>query len=264
MIIKVISLKKSIDRRKYISKQFSKLGIYFDFKDAVDPNSCSKKVLNLFSARKFQSRYGRKPILGEIGSILSHHLLLKKFLKIKKQRTLLVLEDDAQIMCTKKELFSVVSNFEESKYDILILGYTKCDKAYEKHTNIINPILPIYKINEKIKIGPRYLHTFCGAVGYLVKIKSAKIMSKYSNTSILRDDWNYFSKLGLKIFYTNPMIVRENQAMLSSTMNHTNKSSTFKKSDNLIIKFLLFSRKHIYGLIRLMILFLKYKRKSFL
>ena len=53
MIIKVISLKKSIDRRKYISKQFSKLGIYFDFKDAVDPNSCTKKVLNLFLPENF-------------------------------------------------------------------------------------------------------------------------------------------------------------------------------------------------------------------
>ena len=44
MFIKVISLKKSVDRRKYISKQFSKLGINFDFEDAVNPNSCSKKV----------------------------------------------------------------------------------------------------------------------------------------------------------------------------------------------------------------------------
>ena len=264
MFIKVISLKKSVDRRKYISKQFSKLGINFDFEDDVNPNSCSKKVLNFFSASKFQSRYGRKPILGEIGCTLSHYLLLKKFIKIKKQSTLLILEDDAQIMCTKKELLSVVNNFEDSKYDILILGYSKCDKAYEKHTNIINPILPVYKINEEIKIGPRYLHSFCGAVGYIVKKKSAKIMTKYYKASILADDWNYFSKSGLKIFYTNPMIIRENHAMLSSTMNHINKSLTFKKSNNFIIKFLLFSRKHIYGLIRLMILFIKYKRRRFL
>jgi glycosyl transferase family 25 len=260
MIIKVISLKKSIDRREYISQQFLKFGVRFNFKDAIDPNSCSKKILSFFSEKKFRSRYGRKPIIGEIGSILSHYLLLKKFSKLKKQKSLMILEDDATIMCSKKELLSVVSNFEESKYDILILGYTKCNKAYEKHINIINPILPIYTINSKINIGPRYLNSFCGAVGYLVKIKSAKEMSKYSKVSILADDWNYFSKLGLKIMYTNPMIIRENQIKLSSTMNH-NKSMTFKKSDNLLIKFLLFSRKHIYGLIRLVILFLKYKLK---
>jgi GR25 family glycosyltransferase involved in LPS biosynthesis len=261
MIIKVISLKKSIDRREYISKQFSKLGIYFDFQDAVDPNSCSKKILSFFSAKKFHSRYGRKPILGEIGSILSHYFTLKKFLKLQKQKTLMILEDDAQIMCTKKELLSVVNNFEKSKYDILILGFTKCDDAYEKHYNIINPILPICKINGKINIGPRYLYSFCGAVGYLVKKKSAKIISKYSPTSILADDWNYFSKLGLKIMFTNPMIIRENHIKVSSTMGHINRSLTFKKSENLIVKFLLFSRKHIYGLIRLVILFLKYKLK---
>ena len=50
-------------------------------------------------------------------------------------------------MAAEAVAFTII-NFEESKYDILILGYTKCDKAYEKHTNIINPILPIYKINE--------------------------------------------------------------------------------------------------------------------
>jgi hypothetical protein len=54
-------------------------------------------------------------------------------------------------------------------------------------------------------------------------------MSKYSKASILADDWNYFSKLGLKIMFTNPMVIRENQIKLSSTMNHTNRSWTFKK-----------------------------------
>ena len=261
MIIKVISLKKSIDRREYISKQFLKLGIGFNFEDAIDPSSCPKKTLNFFSEKKFQSHYGRKPILGEIGCALSHYLLLKKFSKLKKQKILMILEDDAQIICTKRELFSVVSNFEKLKYDILILGFSKCNDKYEKHYNIINPILPIYKINDKINIGPRYSHSFCGAVGYLVKKKSAKIISKYSTTSILADDWNYISKLGLKIMFTNPMIIRENWTNVSSTMYHINRSLTFKKSDNLITKFLLFSRKHIYGSIRLAILFLKYKIK---
>ena len=63
----------------------------------------------------------------------------------------MILEDDAQIMCTKKELLSVVNNFEDSKYDILILGYSKCDKAYEKHTNIINPISLFIKLMKKSK-----------------------------------------------------------------------------------------------------------------
>lgn len=261
MIIKVISLKKSFDRRKYISQQLLKLGIPFNFEDAINPKSCSNRILSLFSEKKFKSRYSRGPIIGEIGCALSHHLVLKKFLKLKKNTTLMVLEDDAQIMCTKKELFSAVNIFENSNYDILILGFTKCGSEYEDHVNIINPVLSIYKINDKIRLGPRYLHSFCGAVGYIVKKKSAKIMSKYSPISIVADDWHHYSKLGLKIMYSNPMIVRENWTSLPSTMNHINRSLTFKKSDNVLIKFLLFSRKHVYGLIFLVILFLKYKLK---
>lgn len=256
-MIKVISLKKSLDRRKYISKQFSKIELQFDFVDAIDPTSCSKKILNNFSYKKFEYRYGRLPILGEVGSIISHYLLLKEFSQIADQKTLMVLEDDAQIMCTKKELFSVVKTFEKSKYDILILGYTKCDNEYEKHINIINPILPIHNICDKIFIGPRSLHSFCGAVGYLVKKKSAKTMSNLLPTSLLADDWGYFYKLGLQIAYTNPMIIRENWIEVSSTMNHTNQSWTYKKSDYSIINLLLSVRKHVYGKFRLLILFLK-------
>ena len=119
----------------------------------------------------------------------------------------------------------------------------------------------LFNIRNKIFIGPRYFHSFCGAVGCLVNKKSAKTMSDFLPTSLLADDWDHFYELGLKIAYTNPMIIRENWTKVSSTMNHTNKSWTYKKSDYLIIKFLLYIRKRIYGLCRLVILFLKNKFK---
>tara|TARA_B100000575_G_C23053624_1_gene606514 strand:- start:29 stop:817 length:789 start_codon:yes stop_codon:yes gene_type:complete len=261
MITKVISLKRSIDRREFIRNQFLKLNLSFDFEDAIDPKSSPDEILCNFSISNFKIRYGREPITGEIGSILSHYLLLKKFLQKKEQKTMMVLEDDAQIVCTKEELLSVINIFEKSNFDILILGFTKCDNDYENHTNIINPILPIYNIQNKIFLGPRYFHSFCGAVGYLVNRKSAKKMSKLLPTSLLADDWEYFYKLGLNIAYSKPMIIRENWTDVSSTMSHTNKSWTYKKSNYFIISFLLNFRKRLYGLVRILILLIKHKIK---
>lgn len=261
MIIKVISLKKSRDRKRHIHQEFLKLGLSYDFEDGIDPSLSSKKILNLFSKKKFKLRYGRLPILGEIGCSISHYLVLKKFLHIKNERILAVIEDDAKINCTKEELFSVSKVFEKSKFDILILGFSKCNDKYERHINIINPILPIFKVKNKISIGPRYLSSTSGSIGYLVKKKSAKTMSDILPISILADDWGYFSKIGLKIAYTKPMIIRENFIKLSSTMNHANNSLNYKESGNFIIKFLLFSRKHIIGFSRFLLLFLKFKFK---
>lgn len=256
MIIKVISLKKSIDRREYIFKQLSKLDLLYSFEDAIELSSWSDELLDAYSKKMFELRYNRSPSLGEIGCSLSHDLARKKFLQMNNQEMLMVLEDDAKFMCTKNELFSAVKVFKKSKFDILILGYSKCDDYYEKHTNIINPIHTIEKIG-RISIGPRYLHSTSGAVGYIIKKNSAKIMSNIEPQSILADDWAYFAKLGLKIVHTNPMIVKEDTANLASTLNHINYSLSFKKSENFIFQHLLFYRKHIVGFLRKIILYFR-------
>jgi GR25 family glycosyltransferase involved in LPS biosynthesis len=258
MIIKIISLKKAIERRKFIQKQFAKLRLSYEFIDAIDPKSCSKDILKLFSISKFKSFYNRLPNAGEIGASISHDLARKKFLHAKDAKTLLVLEDDAEIMCTQKELISVAKIFEKSKFDILILGFSKCDNDYERHTNIINPIFTKFKIKNKIKIGERYLHTCSGSVGYMIKKKPSEIISEISKLFNLSDDWNYFSKLGLKIAYTNPMIVRENIKELFSYAEHENISQVTYKDDRIWMMFLLYCRKHIYGNVRKLLLYLKF------
>ena len=43
MIIKVISLKKSRDRKRHIHQEFLKLGLSYDFEDGIDPSLSSKK-----------------------------------------------------------------------------------------------------------------------------------------------------------------------------------------------------------------------------
>ena len=162
-------------------------------------------------------------------------------------------------MCTKDELFSVVNTFEKSKFDVLVLGFSKCNNDFEKYVNIINPIMPLFKVANKISIGPRLLHTTSGSVSYLIKKKSVEMISKISPQFALTDDWNYFSKLGLIIGYTDPMIVRENFEELPSYAGHVNSSQSVYKNKILFINLILYCRKNIYGIIRRIILYVKYK-----
>ena len=259
MIVKIISLKKATDRREYLKKQFSKLKLTYEFQDAVDPNYCSKDILNIFSSTKFKSLYKRSPTTAEIGNLISHHLARKNFLQTNNKKTLMICEDDAKFMCTKDELFSVVNTFEKSKFDVLVLGFSKCNNDFEKYVNIINPIMPLFKVANKISIGPRLLHTTSGSVSYLIKKKSVEMISKISPQFALTDDWNYFSKLGLIIGYTDPMIVRENFEELPSYAGHVNSSQSVYKNKILFINLILYCRKNIYGIIRRIILYVKYK-----
>ena len=116
MIVKVISLKKSKERRKHIHQQFSKLKLPYDFEDAIDPSFGLKKIFALFSKKKFELRYGRPPFLREMCLSLSHYMVLKKFLNMKNKKILTILEDDAQIMCTKNELYSVSKVFKKTTF----------------------------------------------------------------------------------------------------------------------------------------------------
>ena len=79
-------------------------------------------------------------------------MLRKDLSKNENQNIFIVLEDDAKILCSKEELASITKIFENSKFDILLLGFSKCDDNYEKHINIINPILPVHWVNDKISI----------------------------------------------------------------------------------------------------------------
>jgi glycosyl transferase family 25 len=256
MIIKVLSLKKAIDRRKFIENQLNELGLTYEFADAVDPKTCSKDILEIFSSSKYQSIYNKFPNFGDIGPSLSHYLLRKDFSKNENHNIFMILEDDAKILCTKEELFSTIKIFENSKFDVLLLGFSKCDDYYEKHINIINPIMPVYRVNNKISIGPRYLNSFSGAVGYLVKKKAAKMMSDLLPLSVIADDWGFFSKLGLEIGHTKPMMVRENFLELSSYAGHHNSSQSAYNDKRSWVMFFVNCRKYFYGFLRKTLLYI--------
>ncbi|WP_445397462.1 glycosyltransferase family 25 protein [Zobellella sp. An-6] len=92
----VISLKRSQDRREYISAQFAREGVSFEFFDAIDGSDKHNPLLKRYNyAKRLWLTSGKMPTNGEIGCYASHYSLWQKC--VEMNQALVVLEDDAQL-----------------------------------------------------------------------------------------------------------------------------------------------------------------------
>ena len=71
------------------------------------------------------------------------------------------------------------------------------------------------------------------------------------------DDWGFFSKLGLEIGHTKPMIVRENFLELSSYGGHHNSSQSPYFDKRSWVMFFVNFRKYLYGFYRKILLYIQ-------
>ena len=140
--IYVISLKKSVERRKKINNMLNG-HVTFSFYDAVDGKNMSSKDIEL------SNKLFKKDILnpGQKGCFLSHINLYEKIRKEKIKNTL-ILEDDAII-----DNFFYLKNLNKfmiDDYDIIFLGHcAEMEGDFVKETFIIRK-----------SISPRCTHSY--------------------------------------------------------------------------------------------------------
>lgn len=92
----VISLKRSQERRDYISAQLQAQNIDFNFFDAIDGGDKSNPLLKRYNyAKRLWLSSGKMPTNGEIGCYASHYSLWQKC--VDMGQPLVVVEDDAKI-----------------------------------------------------------------------------------------------------------------------------------------------------------------------
>lgn len=94
--VAVISLARSTDRRRWMAGQLARLGIPFDFFDAIDGAALSAEQRQMLDPRPIWADYGRALTPAEIGCLASYKLLLSEFAAGSKP-FLAVLEDDAEL-----------------------------------------------------------------------------------------------------------------------------------------------------------------------
>jgi glycosyl transferase family 25 len=153
--IYVISLKKSLERRKKIQDMLNGQ-VIFSFYDAVDGKNMVPKDIEL--SNKVFKKDALNP--GQKGCFLSH---LNLYEKIKKEKILntLILEDDATI-----DNFYYLKNLEKfiiDDYDIIFLGH-----CAENEGELVKELFQIRK-----SVTPRCTHA------YLISEKGANKLLEY-------------------------------------------------------------------------------------
>lgn len=97
----VISLVRSIERRRVVSKNLSGLGFSFKLLDACDGKQLSANEALLYSSKLARSQFGRDLTPGEIGCALSHIKVYEGMVE-EQIRVALIMEDDAILSSSAK------------------------------------------------------------------------------------------------------------------------------------------------------------------
>ena len=195
----VISLKNAIERRKSISNQMQKLGIDFEFFDAVDGRELTQGYVDSVFDKETAEIQWKPMNRGEIGCSLSHMSIYEKMINENIQNAI-VLEDDAVLnddfMSTIEKMITTIPN----NIDMVKLGYGKAKCRWWQKK---------YRINTKYKINRMY-GVVSTTVGYYITVAGAKKILNKNKPKIVRaidDITGDFLFGGHELYAINPPLV---------------------------------------------------------
>lgn len=231
--IYIVSLHDEKKRRISISKQLDKLGLEYEFFDAINPKA-NEEYLKYYDEREAKKNNGRGLSLGEIGCALSHQFIYEKILNNDYKYTL-ILEDDALL---GDKLLSFLASVDDIdlKWDVILLGYSKVSKTDLIKLSRFNPIGGKTFQFGTFKIGKVLKNSTCGTVAYLINKNGAKKIYR-NNANLLADNWPYFDeRLGLRIYHCRPFLVFEDYLHFDSSIESerlliSNKNMSFFLKD---------------------------------
>lgn len=211
----IVNLVRDIDRRKYISTQLEKLGLDYEFVEAVDKRSLTSHHYSLYDDESVKRRVGRSLSKGELACALSHAHAWSTALSRDIPHAL-ILEDDAEL---GPELIQTIGNLAlfPPDWDMINL----CTTAPQEPTDKILP--------GDLEIG-RITNKMSGTVAYCVTRKGLETMLEHVYPIKAAAD-GLLSSLAimghLRCYGTSPQIVRPSAKFNSSiwqnqTMNIKN------------------------------------------
>lgn len=228
----VVSLKDST-RRKSIIEHFNKLGVRFEFLDAVNGRLLPKNVVDSINNKDVQSRYRRQIGLGEIGCTLSHQKIYQAIAESSVDYAV-IFEDDIQL---SENISAVIEYFKSRAVplgdkNLYILGWQEglsCQdmwvRSMKDQINVTDDV-SFVKLNDSA----RYIY---GTFSYVVSRDLAKELKRtYDNAFYIADDWNYLSTLGVfkKLYLTNVAYHPEDLAGSVIEQERQAKQSSWKRS----------------------------------
>jgi GR25 family glycosyltransferase involved in LPS biosynthesis len=215
--IKIINLKKRIDRKENIIKILNNELIYnYNFIEAIDGNELNPTIdlKLLFLNNDFGNRKG------VIGCALSHYYLWQQLINDTDNNYYIIMEDDFTLSNNFKKKFESLIN-EYSQKDIIFLGYHMFSKNRFFFKDIYendNENIQISLLNKNLYIGG----THC----YSINKNGAKILLDYINNNGIKHGIDYLMKIvdNLQCYETQPNLVfaewNENGALIDTDIQY--------------------------------------------
>ncbi len=237
----VINLKSSIERRKTMERQLHKLGLPFEFFEAVNGAALSEEeIAGYYDMDFYNSRPGYYK-RGAMGCMLSHYFLYKKIVE-EKIEVALILEDD---MVLSKNVSDKLIQLSKNVIDneAILLFYQSYFPINIARSSAI-PVTDHFNLYQLVS-----LKGIRSTAAYIINLKTAKSMYEgLMPLSTFADDWKTFfdKKLlnGIRIVYP---------FLLDNTYQNTTINPN-EKGGKLVKKSLSFMEKNkifpIYNLLR--------------
>lgn len=202
-----------------------------------------------FGAAAFKARYARTPTSAEIGAALGHRVAYISLVE-SRERFAIVLEDDVKFDVDPRKLESLESWCKDNHFDVLILGYSKFDQVYQKHFDLVNPIVKVATFPPDGAICCRFRESTYGSLGYVISRSAAERLINNTNPDYLSDDWTLISR-DVEVLHVSPSLIWEDYLRIPSMSGHDNAPLRPVEYKSLLLNVLLYiSRKfkHYYRL----------------
>ncbi|HEY5406529.1 MAG TPA: glycosyltransferase family 25 protein [Ginsengibacter sp.] len=202
MKIFVINLKSSLRRRKLMEQQLNKLGLPFEFFEAIQGSAMSKEEI----ATYFDMEYYNNPpyhfTAGIAGCIMSHYFLYKKIVE-ENIESALILEDDMLLNKKIPDLLTILKG-ELRDYEVIMLFYQSAITIELSKRSCINLTdqFSLYQVISTKLLG--------STAGYAINLSTAKSMTAGLRPfSTFPDAWEDFYNRrllnGVRVVYPFPL-----------------------------------------------------------
>lgn len=192
----IINLPKSLERRDFITRQFSELNnqaqspINYQFFEAI--NGKENPDFYLFQKYNEKERFKRKGNtmnLSQLGCFASHYLLWEKCMELNQG--IIILEDDAIIHKEFPNAYKFISS-EENKFEFFWLSPPAPARRNQKGKMI-------YRLNENNHYISEFYKEWANATGYYISPKAAEKLLNYTK------EWIYDLDISMDRYWENKL-----------------------------------------------------------
>lgn len=205
MLVIIINLQRSIDRKNYMISQMNKYqNVNYVFFNAIDGSTFTEnEIRESYNENRSLKINKRQLTKTEIACSMSHRAVYEYITK-NSLKWACILEDDVTF---SPELFKILDYFENSKFRNIVikldqpLGYL----AVEKHTK---------HLFDDIYLNHPYWNSTSN-MGYCIDFEAASNLSRiHKQIFTVSDHWDYFQKF-VNVRTVNPQIIQESSLFKS-------------------------------------------------